>query len=230
MYDICLINGINLKEVYQAELTEVKTISGELESMAHQILTCSDIFLIKNKESLGKLQLKLLIEKSDTTQAMKTASKLVVGILGKTAVIKIDNDNFYGYLNNYEILDIDLNGFCWLNLEFKALRRGELITKVLTNGTGEVENIGSLESGAKLKLTAFEDVENFDVFNIHIKKLKANVPLIIDGINGSIQQDNKNAFSSIELFDFPKLKSGINQINSTKSVRLEVSYFPVDLI
>lgn len=231
MADICLINEQNTLAQFQAELISYETKSGEIDSISHQILNCSDFFLVKNKANLGRLQLKFLVEKESTAEASKMASRFITSILGKSATIKINSsDSFYGYLSEYELEQIELDGFCWLTMVFKALRRGDLKTATLANGTGNINNIGSLESGAKLVLTAFQDVENFDVFNIHIRELKANEPLIIDGIKGSVMQGNKNAFSNVELFDFPKLESGNNQIVSSKSVRLEISYYPFDLI
>lgn len=230
MENTCIINGKNLFSEFKAELSNWTTSSGDLELLQAQPLSYSEFSFVSNKALLGKLNVELLLESDSTPSVSKLASKLVSSLLGKASEITCEDNNFYGVLAEFKIKDTEIAGFCWLNLEFDAIRRDPLVTQTLANGSGTVNNTGSLPTGVRLEVASPQNLEDVEVMGITIKKLKANTPFVIDGITGKVVENEFNAFLNTNLVNFPKLKAGENLISSSKPVKLQVSYYPVDLL
>lgn len=83
-----------------------------------------------------------------------------------------------------------------------------------------------IEVTAKSDLTGYALTVNGDIYTI--ATLAAGKTIIIDGTTGTVTLDGENAFSAVDLWQFPRLQTGENWLTfSTDKARVKIRYVPM---
>lgn len=141
---------------------------------------------------------------------------------------------FRGYMTNDDYEDTVSKKRKKLNLEFDGFFYDDEIVNVFDGvASGEFVTIGSrpspcvVEVYAKSALTNYE-ITGFGSDDIVIEKLAAGKTIIIDGIKGLVTMDGANAFSTVNLWEFPSLNTGEVRLTfSNRNAKITVRYMPM---
>lgn len=104
---------------------------------------------------------------------------------------------------------------------------------LLTHKEGSFMVMGNYEADCMYELRSPKDIALFEVDGMIVRNLKAEVPLIIDGIQKLVYYQNApdiSAMEDIELLAFPKLKIEEHEIKkSDEAVEIIIRYYPMFL-
>ena len=92
--------------------------------------------------------------------------------------------------------------------------------------------MGNIESPCIVEIIPSIDMIEFSIEGlstdvITIKNLKKNNKVVIDGINGSVKVGEENKFNDVELWEFPRIYPGVNDIKLSRSeCSVIIKYYP----
>lgn len=164
-----------------------------------------------NRETLELYKSNLAKELKQTIIKFKDSKYLYDGVL--------ESINF----KNINRLAIEVT------INFKAIQKESLenitLAKTLTQS---ITVKGNVKSECIIEVTAPNAaVASFVINDITIKNIPANKTVIIDGIKKKITLDGANFFNNVELWQFPILEAGTNDITqSLTTLTVKIKYNP----
>ena len=121
------------------------------------------------------------------------------------------------------ILTLEFDGF-FFDDEAEALFDQKLEGKLYAEGSRDTPCI--IEVTAKADLTNYKITLNGEPYTI--ESLMNGETIVINGKTGKITKEGDNAFGSVDLWAFPKLQTGRNDLAfSTNGARVTVRYSPM---
>lgn len=141
---------------------------------------------------------------------------------------------FKGYMTKDDYEDTVSKKRKKLNLEFDGFFYDDEIETVFDGVTsGEFVVIGSRQSPCIVEVYAKSELTNYTISgfgndDIVIEKLAAGKTVIIDGRKGLVTMDGVNAFSAVNLWEFPSLTTGGARLTFTnRDAKITVRYMPM---
>lgn len=140
---------------------------------------------------------------------------------------------FKGYLTNDNYEDTISKQRKKLNLEFDGYFYDEELSIVFDAVmSGTFYMIGSRTAPCTIEVYAKKELTNYVISglgnDIVVETLAEGKTIVIDGIKGLVTMDGENAFSVINLWEFPTLKVGETSLRFTNSyAKVTIRYFPM---
>ena len=140
--------------------------------------------------------------------------------------------------------EISEDGLTWVTLfdsdvsgEYVETQYGHSIKGNGAHSNGDIYknlivNKGNLKSPCIVEITPTIDMIDFKIGGLSdqpiiIKNLKKNSKIIIDGIVGTVKVGNENKFNDTEMWEFPILSPGVNDITLSRSeCSVIIKYYP----
>lgn len=231
------IDGKNAYVEFNADLYDIDYGAGSIEQSYERKVGKSSFDAYHFDFETQQLTLSLYVGGIDKNDAFFNVNKLIAAC--KDCVIQHEDDSDYEFasvLTDYSVEFTDIEWFYSVELTFDAIRRMPL-TEAKVSSAKELEfvNFGSVVSGAKITLTSSWQAQNVSItckdrFGnsqvIKIDNLRANVPFIIDGINGEVLENEINVFSHTDMVMFPMVMPGSNKISSSSTLSIKVEFYP----
>ncbi|HHD2802331.1 TPA: phage tail protein, partial [Clostridium perfringens] len=151
------------------------------------------------------------------------------------ATIKFKNlsNYFKGKIRDSSIEDTELDEWLYLNIEFECKAFGSEIIESLNGvNTKTINVLGTYKTNAIVEITpsiSLVDLRLDGLANdpIIIKNLKQGKKIIIDGKEGTVLEEGINKFDDTDLWEFPFLMPGNNEIILSKnSCDVVIKYEP----
>lgn len=231
---VCKVNGVDVYETFGADLKSVEWLPGEVVANVARSLGRHSLRTISQSIGLCGMVLTFYIGVDDVEPGVTDTVGEAVADLYATALSSYlleackecvitfgDVDaslfavEYASVLSGYTARETGVPGYRELSMTFVCVRRLAMQSNVLTK-TGTVDNQGAVECGVRLTVVATKAYSSLTVFGVTIKNLTANVPFVIDGIDGKVTQNGVNAFLQTDIVEFPRLQPGINTIAITQ--------------
>lgn len=145
------------------------------------------------------------------------------GFKGKYKGFLTDDDYEKTLEKEKRILTLEFDGF-FFDDEAEGLFDQKLEGKLYAEGSRDTPCI--IEVTAKADLTNYKITLNGEPYTI--ENLMNGETIVINGKTGKITKEGDNAFGSVDLWAFPKLQTGRNDLTfSTNGARVTVRYSPM---
>ena len=158
-------------------------------------------FVINEDEEMKDISIRILFQCNSRDEVYKNISDFMVNFRDEVD-IKFNNlsHNYKCFFINSSIDETDFESWLYLNLNLNGYEYGDLISN---------------------KVSAAYN------YFITIKNLKKNNKVVIDGINGSVKVGEENKFNDVELWEFPRIYPGVNDIKLSRSeCSVIIKYYP----
>ncbi|MPQ42841.1 phage distal tail protein [Clostridium tarantellae] len=178
------------------------------------------------------LKITLYFHGNDRQDILTNISNLI-SLLKAESTLTLDGykNKFISFLINSNIEKTIRKDRYKLNLEFDSYEVSDFIEETLNRTTMKTINIkGNLETSCIVEITPIVDIidikiEGLSEEPIIIKNLEKNKTLILHGIDGTITVDGINKFYDADLWEFPRLKIGSNNIKvSRNDCNIKIKY------
>lgn len=231
--DVLLDSRVDLmdKEIIDAEKVD------EVENMS----TLLSPYIARKTYNLGSIKLILGFRES-TYKALKDfVSSFVLSL--SECKLKFDDVDYY-YDCGYISKNIDqppfqefYNNNTWytqITFEFAIIKKyKDMITTTFNQSSSKTITLNSTkESNCIIEVTPTIDLVDLTINGVSTSKititaLRKGVKICIDGINKKVTMDNKNYFSNVDLWQFPRLLPGSNTITVDKTTcNINIKYYP----
>lgn len=189
----------------------------------------------KTDVAMGHLKLCVYFRGKDRNKIVRAMSEFMSHV---TQACDLELDGYKGRYRGF-LTDDDFEKTITkkrykLNLEFDGYFYDDEITVTFDGVTsGSFMMVGSrktpciAEVYAKNALTDYT-IKGLGNEDITIQTLAAGKTIIIDGIKGIVTVSGENAFSKVDLWEFPSLKSGGTKLNFTNDkAKVTIRYHPM---
>ncbi|MEG0667846.1 MAG: phage tail family protein [Clostridium sp.] len=228
-----IVNGINISGFGATQLSvEIQNYKYKTEYyMSNKSL---NPIKLKTTEALKSIKVDILFKGNNKNEVLENISKFMIMLKDKV-IIKLDSyDNlFEGYLENDSIVKKKNSKKLKLKLEFRGYSvRGNVIEHMDKVTNKNINVLGTQETPAVVEITPISDtidiaVEGLSDDPIIIKNLKANKTVIIDSELQKVTVDGVNKYSDTDMWDFPSLSPGQNNIRVSKNnCNIKIKYKP----
>lgn len=192
-------------------------------------------FFLNLEEGMKQIEIRILF-KNDTRQAVyKDISDFMLNFK-EEATIKFNNlDNYFNvFLIDKNIEETEFEDWLYLNLKVQGYEYGDLVTKEFNRiTTSTINNPGNINSPCIIEIKpTLVDIQDFIITGlsddpITIKTLRKNETVIIDSLNGTVKVGDNNKYGDTDMWEFPYLKKGINNITfSRNNCNITIKYNP----
>ena len=191
-------------------------------------------FVINEDEEMKDISIRILFQCNSRDEVYKNISDFMVNFRDEVD-IKFNNlsHNYKCFFINSSIDETDFESWLYLNLNLKGYEYGDLISnKVSSAYNYSITSMGNIESPCIVEIIPSIDMIEFSIEGlstdvITIKNLKKNNKVVIDGINGSVKVGEENKFNDVELWEFPRIYPGVNDIKLSRSeCSVIIKYYP----
>lgn len=184
---------------------------------------------------LGTMNVTIYFHERNRATLQRTMSSFMEQF-GTSCII----DEIKGYKGKFKAFLTDGNYTKTLKLEKKILELSfdgyffdeekETIFDAKTSGRlyaeGSRKTPCIIEVTAKSSLAGYVVTVNGDTYTV--ETLAAGKTIIIDGIEGKVTLDGENAFSVVDMWQFPRLQTGENALTfSTNKAKVKIRYVPM---
>lgn len=174
---------------------------------------------LSSKVGFKKITIKILFEAIDRNEAYKNISHFMANFIDE-ADIKFHNleHYFHVYLTSSSIEDTEFDEWLYLNLELDGYEYGEEVVEVMDGVTEKTIFVrGNIETPCIIEITPKADLseitlKGFGDDPIVVRNLVKGNTVVIDGVKGEVTCNGINKFFDVEMWRFPILNSGINNL------------------
>lgn len=228
------INGIDIRQFGAKQLTVDEqppriSVSYEMQTKA---LTPMEF---ATDVPLGTLEVTLYFSAKNRAELQRAISSFTQLLKASCVIeeIKGYKGKYKGYLtsNSTEKL-IDLRKRT-MSLSFDGYFYDDEKQSVFDGKTsGQIYADGSRETPCVVEIYAKSAISNYAVTlngeEYKVEALEAGKTIIIDGQAGKVTVNEENAFDLIDMWTFPKLHTGYNDLEfSSTAAKVTISYFPM---
>lgn len=184
---------------------------------------------------MGHLKLTMYFRGKDRNSINRNMSSFMANFT-KSCDLELNGykGKFRGYMTNDDYGDTVSKKRKKLNLEFDGFFYDDEL-EIVFDGveSGELVTIGSRTSPCIVEVYAKNALANYTIAgfgsdNIVIEKLAAGKTVIIDGEKGLVTMDGVNAFSVVNLWEFPSLNIGDARLTfSDRNAKITIRYMPM---
>ena len=225
---------INGEDIAKYEARQLNITIGNCEVSNESQWAEGSLLPLLQENTVGMKELKvvLVVKGKDREEIIWNKSRILSKLL-EPAEIYLDHFShfFRVILQKHSTEEVSMRRFHTLTLEFEGYEHGRGETAEFTGTSYRLKNPGSLKSPCSVTVTTQTAVESLTLTgfgeDIEIKNLKANQPVILDGINGLVTENGGSKIDDVELSQLPFLKSGQNVITVSQEVTVEINYQPI---
>ncbi len=229
-----LINNIDISK-YNARVLDVNIQNSSISNLSDLDIKNKLIPLfLKSKVSLNNITVTLLINSLDKKQYYLDKSNLISIMLDSFDIYFKDRNLKFKCILVNQVNQPSLRQirgrfqltFIGYNLENEVI---ETINRVTSK---TIDVTGNIKVPIKLEITPVIDMIDLKITGLSedpliVKNLKVNKTIIIDGIEGTVTQDGINKFEDTDMWEFPFLVSGKNNITLSKDTcNITIKYNP----
>ena len=217
-----LVNNINIEE-YNAMLEEKDIQTANITTFSDWLDNSREPLYFKDTEKYILINLKFYIDCKNDDEAVLIKSNFIKQL--KKCTIKFDDIKYYYDCvldsqsstriipGKYELSIKLKSGYAYIGYISKIFNKS-LSTSFQVGGNVEeiaaIVEITPTASYGSLTLKGLSDTP------IIINTITANKKIIINGEDGTVLEDGKNKYKDIDLWEFPRLKIGTNNISVDK--------------
>lgn len=229
-----LINNIDISK-YNARVLDVNIQNSSISNLSDLDIKKKLLPLfLKSKVALNNITVTLLINSLDKRQYYLDKSNLLSNMLESFDIyFKDRNLKFKCVLVNQadqpslrQIRGRFQLTFIGYNLENEVI---ESINRITSK---TVDAFGNYKAPIIMEITPVIDIIDLKITGLSedpliVKNLKGTKTIIIDGINGTVTQDGINKFNDTDMWEFPFLVPGKNNITLSKDTcNITIKYNP----
>lgn len=229
-----LINNIDISK-YNARVLDVNIQNSSISNLSDFDIKNKLLPLfLKSKVALNNITVTLLINSLDKRQYYLDKSNLLSNMIDSFDIyFKDRNLKFKCVLVNQadqpslrQIRGRFQLTFIGYNLENEVI---ETINRITSK---TIDAFGNYKVPIIMEITPVIDMIDLKITGLSedpliVKKLKGTKTIIIDGINGTITQDGINKFNDTDMWEFPFLVPGKNNITLSKDTcNITIKYNP----
>lgn len=226
-----LINNIDVRNL-GAILMEKNIQSSSIDSS--YVWTDNSLLPIFSKQKFNfvSLEVRLYVKGSNESDVKSKVSALISK--SKECILNFEDDFYYkSFLINSSIENTLKKETRKLTLSFVAYSYKDQIVETMNRITSKTINVsGNTEAPAILEVTPSIDLIDLTITGlaedpIILKNLKAGKKIIVNGEDCTVTVDGVNKYGDTDMWGFPKLKPGSNNITVSKnSVDISIKYKP----
>lgn len=225
---------INGEDIAKYEARQLNVTIGNCEISNESRWSEGSLLPLIRENTVGMKELKvvLVVKGKDREDIIKNKSRILSKLL-EPAEIYLDHFShfFRVILQKHSTEEVSMRRFHTLTLEFEGYEHGRGEVTEFIGTSCRLKNPGSLKSPCSVTITAQTAAESLTLTgfgeDIEIKNLKANQPVILDGINGLIMENGISKIDDVELLQLPFLEPGQNVITVSQEATVEISYQPI---
>lgn len=229
-----LINNIDVSK-YNARVLDVNIQNSSISNLSDLDIKNKLLPLfLKSKVALNNITVTLLINSLDKRQYYLDKSNLLSNMLESFDIYFKDRDLKFKCVLVNQVDQASLRQirgrfqltFIGYNLENEVIETINRITSKTVDAFGNykvpiIMEITPVIDMIDLKITGFSEDP------LIVKNLKGTKTIIIDGINGTVTQDGINKFNDTDMWEFPFLVPGKNNILLSKDTcNITIKYNP----
>lgn len=221
-------SGVNVFNTCNADCIEMKPLGATIENDYVNSVGMSSFKLYRQKVKLHTLEMSFYVSGSSEDALQISVSQLMAK--AQECVIRNAKSDFEypAILTGVKDEDTGVEFYHKVTLTFAAIKRMALQTKTFTEST-TFYNFGTVESGMKIAVTFSSAQSSVKVNRYTLENVTAGIPFIIDGIEGTVTQNDANRINDTNLARFPKIKPGNNTITLPAGCTADVSWYPTYL-
>ena len=228
------VNNIDIRKYNAKQLTadvQPPNISVNYEWITGAVFPTE----FETKVRMGHLKLSIFFKGKNRNNIIRLASEFMSNFT-KSCDLELDGyrGKYKGFMtsNDYEktvakdryILNLEFDGFFY-DEEIEIVFDGKRTASFFNTGSRDAPCI--LEIYAKNTLSNYE-IKGFGNDEITIENLEKGKTIVIDGLKGTITTDGVNAFNMVNLWEFPRLKTGeIMLLFSDVNAKIIIRYTPM---
>lgn len=229
------VNGNDIR-IYDAKQLKVE-IQPPSMSVPYEIVEKS-LLPIETEQDIGLGHLKLsLLFRGKTRSDIVRAASMFISTMKTSCTLELDRykGKFKAYMTSNDYEKMIVSNRYILNLEFDGYFFDEDVE--LDIDTDEkrqftIYRTGSRTSPCTICVTAKENVVDFNITGftenqITVQSMSKGQTLTIDGCEGLVIMDGKNAFDKIEMWDWPRISDQTDVSVSTDKVVMKIKYTPM---
>lgn len=227
--ELVTVSGIDVYQSFNADLKEYTVEPGTLTVDYQQRIGKSGLLLFGSDAGPKLLTLAFYVGGENEDEAQINAERLIQSCT-RECVIRIGSSRFeYAALLSGAPTVEDTGVRCYLlvTLILYAVRRLPLVSVAFSGKILQLNNPGAVASGLRITLTPTQKITSMQVGDVTVKNLAANVPFVIDGLNGTVTADGENRFADTDLTEFPQIQPGENEITLSQAVPATLEYYPI---
>lgn len=229
-----LINNIDISK-YNARVLDVNIQNSSISNLSDSDMKNKLIPLfLRSKVFLNNITVTLLINSLDKKQYYLDKSNLISVMLDSFDIYFKDRNLKFKCILVNQVNQPSLRQirgrfqltFIGYNLENEVI---ETINRVTSK---TIDVTGNIKVPIKLEITPVIDMIDLKITGLSedpliVKNLKGNKTIIIDGIEGTVTQDGINKFEDTDMWEFPFLVPGKNNITLSKDTcNITIKYNP----
>jgi phage-related protein len=184
---------------------------------------------------MGHLKLSVYFRGKDRNDLIRQTSNFMKNFRG-SCDLELDGyqGTYKGYITSDDYEKKSVKDRYVVNLEFDGFFFDDEIEINLMGKTeATICNTGTRDAPCVIEVVAESTISNLTIKGLSdeaiiIEQLDRGSKLIIDGRNGIVTMNGKNAFEKVNIWEFPRLKAGDNLIVlSSASADVAVKYNPM---
>lgn len=218
-------SGVNVFNAYNADCIEMKPLGATITNDYVNRVGMSSFKIYNQKVTLHTLEMSFYVSGSSREGLQISISQMLAK--AQNCIVRNSNSQFEypAILTSFTDEDTGIEFYHKVKLVFAAIKRMAKQTHTITETT-TIINMGTVESGMCIAVT-FSSAQSSVVVNGYtLKNVTAGVPFIIDGINGTVTQNDVNRIQDTNIARFPKMQPGGSKITLPSGCTAEVSYYP----
>ncbi|WP_278682864.1 phage distal tail protein [Paraclostridium bifermentans] len=227
------INNIDISK-FKAKQLKVNIQNSKIEISKEWLRSSLVPIELYSNIKFKSISVELYFRGDNRDSILKEISNLV-SLLRNKSTLKFDNysNSYICFLENNDIQPTIRKDRYILALSFLGFEIGDEIVETFNRTKSKVIDVtGNLEVPIKIEITPVIDMIDLTITGVSedpliVKNLKGDKTIIIDGIEGTVTQDDINKFADTDMWEFPFLVPGKNNISVSKDTcNITIKYNP----
>lgn len=233
-----LVDGKNAYTEFNADVYDISYGAGSIDLSYEEKVGGSGFSTYHSSFSPQQLTISFYVGGVDKADALLNSNKLIAAC--SHAIIRYEDEDAFEFASVLTAFNVEFTEVEWffsVELTFDAVRRmleDEFVSSS-AESTFEVFNYGTKMSGVTIAITSESAQQSLSVSykdrfgnmqTMTITEVKANVPVVIDGVNGEVLENGVNVFNRTDLVMFPMVFFGSNKFTASKPVTWNVKFYP----
>ena len=190
--------------------------------------------LLDTEISFKTINIELLFRAKNRDLILQNISNFIKETIECDIRFRNLSNNYHCFITNHSQKESEFDDWLFLELEFIGYEYSNEITLDCSNVLTKTINVlGNKNTPVILEITPSINaidliINGLSEDPIKIKNLKANNKIIINGADGTTLEGTTNKFSDIDLWEFPFLCPGENNISfSRNDMQIKIKYKPM---
>ncbi len=229
-----LINNIDISK-FNARVLDVHIQNSSISNIKNFNIKNKLVPLfLESKVSLNSITVILLVNSLDKKQYYLDKSSLIKNMIDPFEIYFKDRDLRFKCILDTHMDQPSLKQIRGkLQLTFIGYNKGNEIIETINRVKSKTINVnGNLKTPCIVEITPIIDMIDLTITGLSedpliVRNLKGNKTIIINGIEGTVLQEGENKFADTDMWEFPFLTPGQNNITVNKNTcNITIKYNP----